>query len=106
MLEQEVVQNAKIAELALIEIKVIIAKSLAKIQLASETENNQVLSLKTREVLVPTTHPGTGPDNVHPLKVEFNNPISVIFDYNSAGNCTFASKDGSIGGQKAGHNDQ
>ena len=106
MLEQEVVQNANIAELALIEIKVIIAKSLAKIQLASETENNQVLSVKTREVLVPTTHPGTGPDNVHPLKVEFNNPISVIFDYNSAGKFTFASKDGSIGGQKNGHNDQ
>ncbi len=58
-----------------------------------------------REFIVPTTHAGTGPEFVFPAKAEFNNPITAIYQYRNY-SFTVETKDGLVGEQRAGHNDQ
>ena len=59
-----------------------------------------------REILIPTTYAGTGPEFVFPPKAEFNNPITAIYQYDEVHRFTVATKDGLVGEQRAGHNDQ
>ncbi len=51
--------NIKIQSQILIEVKVIFANALVKLLATSETVKS-TKSLKTREIIVPTTHAGSG----------------------------------------------
>lgn len=69
----------------LIEVKVLFASSLAKIQfspklLNAEPQKHLPTELKTREVLIPTPgRAGTGGAFTHPAKLDYGNPIRAIF---------------------------
>lgn len=104
LLEQEVATNNKIADLVLIEIKALFAKSIAKIQFSPEVTQITpqqhlvpVEQFKLREVIVPTSdHAPTGVNYAHPVKLEYNNPITAIFVDADKNRVKFETKDGVI----------
>ena len=80
-LETEAAENSKLENLILIEVKALLAASLAKFQFSPEVTQLQPLQhlptvLKSREVLIPTPgRSGDGEDFALPAKVDYNNPI-------------------------------
>ncbi len=85
----------------LIEVQLIFKNALAKLVSSPETPTVlKPLETHTREVLIKTSHPGTGNDVVHPTKIDFENPISAIYHLsNSNASLKFATEDGVIGAQ-------
>lgn len=98
-LEKQVAENHKLADLVLIEIKAVFARSLAKIQATQDIAQQHLpvnKQTKLREVKIPTTEQGTGSTYAFPAKPDFNSPIIAILDYTQGGN-TFETADGKVG---------
>jgi hypothetical protein len=102
-LEKDLAQNRKLASIIQLEIKAIFVRERAKFEVAQIVAapiNLAALQLKTRQVSVPTSSPGTGNNYEHPLKIDYNNPIEYVYgSYNASYAFRFATRDGEIGVQ-------
>lgn len=104
-LKRQVVENHKIADLVLIEVKAVFLKHLAKLQstpqpIPEEKHLAPAKQFKTREVLIES--PGrvpTGNDYKHTANPSYENPIVAIHadTNNGAYRMKFESQDGTIG---------
>ena len=105
-LKRQVVENHKIADLVLIEVKAVFLKHLARLQSApqpipEEKHLAPVKQFKTREVIVPT--PGrapTGNEYKQPANPSFENPICAIHAATNGDRghrLKFETQDGTIG---------
>ena len=90
--------NYRLADLVLIEIKAILAKSLAQILFLPEvTKAQQAKETVLREVLIKTTEQGSGENLTFPQQPDMKNPIVAVFERKNDNCCNFESKDGKIG---------
>lgn len=97
VLQDQVANNHKFADLVLIEIRALLTKSLAKIQLSPKFKGHgKIKETILRQVKVKTRHTGSGEKFIFPLQPDFNNPIVAVYGRKEKEDipCNFETKDG------------
>ena len=86
----------------LTEIQVVISKAITKIQKtpagtkARPIQHSAFLETKTREIFIKTLKNSEGDEFIHPVKVDFANPITAIL-FSQKSRFSFETKDGLVG---------
>ena len=99
-LKRQVVENHKIADIVLLEVKAVFLKNLALLQsIPQPIPEEKHLQFKTREILIATPgHAGTGNDYLQPAKPAFDNPIWAVHHVSKDSVCLkFETQDGVTG---------
>ena len=98
VLEKEIEKNKKNAGLVLIQIKALFATEIAKLVNGDQTYYAyKKLELVTRDVVITTpSYKNDGDDLIHPIKPEYENPLSAIHGKENWAHFKFETKNGSI----------